>query len=314
MDHHRRLDGIFKSTLWLAVGLFALQTRAAVFSVVPSADTSLMEIAPTNNNGGQAWLLAGRIQNIQDDGYRNRALLKFDLTSLPTNALILSVALNLEVTRVPAETPAISTFGLRRMLRPWGEGNKVADGSTQQPPGQGRPASAGEATWLSAFFPTNDWSAPGAAEGTDYSATESSFQSVSGLGPYNFPSTPELVADVQDWVTHPALNHGWMLRNDEVAIFTARRFGSREDPDAHPVLNIEYSAPPVINSASHAGGQFVLTFTAWPGQACLVEFRDNLLAGPWQTLTNLGAATTPTLHTVTDSIAEPRRFYRVVGF
>ena len=306
------MGGKLTTILLLALGWSAMPAGAASVTNPPSADTTLIEIAPTNNNGAQAWILAGKIQN---DVFRNRALVKFDFTNLPTNALILSVAFNIEVTRVPDEPPANSTFGLRRMLRPWGEGNKFATGAVDQPPGQGRPASAGEATWLCAFFPTNEWTEPGGASGVDFSSEESSFQFVGGLGSYRFESTPQLVADVQDWVNQPESNHGWMLlSNDEVTIFTARRFASREDPDAHPTLEIEYTAPLVIESATRLGDQFALTFTAWQGQSCSVEFRDNLLTGQWQTLTNLGLATTPTQHSVTDAITGPQRFYRITAY
>ncbi|MCL4787073.1 MAG: hypothetical protein KJ070_09820 [Verrucomicrobia bacterium] len=307
------MGGVLKIIV-LAIGLGALRAVAASITNVPSADTSLIEIAPTNNNGAQAWFLAGKIQN---DRYKNRALIKFDFTNLPSNALIESVALNVEVTRVPDEPPVNSTFGLRRMLRPWGEGDKAANpfAIPPEPPGQGRPATAGEATWLCAFFPTNEWSAPGGAEGVDFSAVESSFEFIGGLGPYRFPSTPELVADVQDWIHDPQVNHGWMLlSNDEVTILTARRFASREDPDAHPTLEIEYTAVPVIESARHANDQFQLTFTAWPGQTCVVEYRDSLTQGSWQTLTNLESTTVPTRYSITDPPMNPQRFYRVVSF
>jgi hypothetical protein len=301
----------FTAILVTVVGFLATRADAAFLTNPPAADTTLIGIAPTNNNGAQAWLLAGRIQN----NYTNRALFRFDFSNLPTNALILSAALNLEVTRVPAETPISSNFGLRRMLRPWGEGSKAADGTIEQPPGQGRPATAGEATWLHAFFSTNAWSTPGGAEGLDFSGVESSFQFVGGIGSYRFESTPELVADVQQWVDHPEFNYGWMLIcGDEQTIFTARRFASREDPDAHPTLEVEFFASPLVESAARVGGQFALTFTAWQGQSYLVEFRDSLTIGQWQTLTNLGLATATTQHSVTDSISQPRRFYRLVTY
>lgn len=307
---HPTRQGLFKASLWLTSVSISIRVGAASVAIAPSADTTLIEIAPTNNNGAQAWVLSGKIQN---DFYRMRGLFKFDLTTLPTNALIQSVAFNIEVTRVPDEPPVNSTFGLRRMLRPWGEGDKAATGLN--PPGQGRPATAGDATWLYAFFPTNEWSAPGGAEGLDFSGTESSFEFIGGIGTYRFPATPELVADVQDWVENPESNFGWMLlSNDEVTILTARRFASREDPDAHPTLEIEYVPPLHIESAGRVGNQFTLTFTAWPGQSYAVEFRDSLMTGPWQTLTNLGLATIPTQHSVTDPVVEPQRFYRVAAY
>src|SRR5262245_55203481 len=140
------LGGAARRILLLALSVWALRAGAVSLALIPSADTSLIEIAPTNNNGGQAWLLSGKIQN---DVYRVRALMKFDFSALPTNATVLSAAVTLEVTRHPGDGLANAPFGLYRMLRPWGEGNKVAT----TVPGQGLPATPGEATWLCSFFP-----------------------------------------------------------------------------------------------------------------------------------------------------------------
>jgi hypothetical protein len=151
----------------------------------------------------------------------------------------------------------------------------------------------------------------------DYSEVESSFQFIYGVGqsPYRFEPTPELVADVQGWVVHPSSNFGWMLRcDDEATIFTARRFGSREDANAPPRLEVEYLVVPEITSATRSGNRFELTFTTQPGQSYAVEFRDSVSPGTWQTLTNVGLATRALQVEVTDEIVLPQRWYRVVGF
>jgi hypothetical protein len=304
------LSSATKGGLMLALGFCALRADAVSIMLIPSADTSLIEIAPTNNNGGQAWLLAGKIQN---DVYRDRALMKFDVSALPANATVRSAVVTLAVTRQPGDGLANAPFGLYRMLRPWGEGDKVAT----TVPGQGVPATPGEATWQHAFYPTNEWSVHGGAPDVDFSDLESSFQFIYGTGqsPYRFESTPELVADVQGWVKNPQSNYGWMLRcDDETTPFTARRFGSREDPDAPPQLEIEYLVPPDIASAGLVGGQFQFRFTIWPGQSYTVEFRDSLPAGTWQTLTNLGPASDATPVLITDTVIGPQRFYRVISF
>jgi hypothetical protein len=285
--------------------------RASAISVtlIPAADTSLIEVAPNNNNGGQAWVLCGRTQN----GPRNRALFRFDLSQIPTGAVIQYAALTLEVTRVPDEPPVNSTFGLHRMLRSWGEGDKAATGAN--PPGRGLPAEAGEATWLSAFHPTNAWSAPGAAEGADFSSVESSFQFITSLDTYLFDSTPELVADVQDWVIHPESNYGWLLLcNDEGSIFSARRFASREDHNAPPQLVIEYTVPASlrIDSARKVGNEFAFSFLAQPGLIHIVEYCDTLATNAWQPLAYAWTPTDATRFTVTDTAEMPRRFYRIV--
>jgi hypothetical protein len=291
-----------------ALGFCALRAVAASITLIPSADTSLIEIAPNNNNGGQAWLLAGKIQN---DVYRDRALMKFDFSAVPTNVIVLSAVVTVEVTRQPGDGLANAPFGLYRMLRPWGEGNKVAT----IVPGQGLPATPGEATWRHAFFPTNEWTVPGGASGVDFSDIESSFQFIYGTGqsPYRFESTPELVADVQRWVNNPQSNYGWMLLcDDEGAIVTARRFGSREDTNNAPVLEIEYIPPPQIDFVEQIGNEFRLHFIAEAGQPYAVEYAGVLSASTnWSTLTNIAplGATTPLV--ISDSLVNGRRFYRL---
>lgn len=286
--------------------------RAAVFeSRVASADASLMEITPTNSNGGDGWVLAGSngILSPSSLPYRNRGLYKFDLSNLPATTVVLSAVVVLEVTRIPDVNPVPSTFGLHRMLRPWGEGVTVAGTG---PPGQGGPAALGDVTWDFSFFNTNAWTAPGADGDFD---GESTFSSIAGLGSYQFDFTLALLADVQFWIQHPENNFGWLLLcNDESTPRTARRFGSREDGGNAPRLEISYLVPPIIDLAQRVGSSFQLQFTPWPGQGYAVQFRTNLATGTWQTLTNLGIAPDATPFVVTDSAALPQRFYRVLGY
>lgn len=283
--------------------------QAAFVTNTPSADASLMEVAPNNNNGAQAFVLSGRTQN----GPRVRALYQFDLTNLPTNATVLSVTLELHVTGQPIDGLANAPFGLHRMLRPWGEGDK----NPISPPGQGLPASSGEVTWLHSFYPTNAWTVPGGAAGADYHGFESAFQFIYGIGesPYRFESTTELVADVQGWVKDPASNFGWMLIcAEEETIFTGRRFNSREDTEAPPTLEIEYLVAPQIEAVVRDAAQVQFSFIPWPGQAYTVEVRDSPMTSSWQTLTNVGTATESAPVVITDTITQPQRFYRVVSY
>jgi hypothetical protein len=219
-----------------------------VASLPPVADASLIGIAPENNNGGEAWVLAGVTQNYT----QNRGLFRFDLSSdLPQKALIQSVNLVLEVTKQPPPGDYnAAVFELHRVLQPWGEGDKYAVDNSG---GQGALAGLGEVTWLNRFaFTDQTWANPGGAPGLDYVAAPSSQAYINGVGesPYTFASTPALVADVQGWVDNPLVNHGWMLIcSDEVNNFTALRFGSREDPMATPILHIEFTVIPEPSAA-----------------------------------------------------------------
>ncbi len=269
------------------VFLTSVDGIASTNQFIPAADTSLLEVSPSNNLGGYSGMNAGTTQN----GPRTRALLRFNLSSLPTNTVIQSAKLTVQVTQQPIDGYDFTAFGLHRMFRTWGEGNKIP--VTQ--PGQGVPASAGEATWLCAFYPTNQWAEPGGQPGTDYSAIESSFEIIYDVAnsPYVFPSTPEMVDDVQLWITKPASNHGWMLRcADEFPRFTARRFGTREDANNAPVLELKYLVPPVLQISRATNSQVAIRFTAWAGHSYGVFYRNSLKAGSWLSLTNIPASST----------------------
>lgn len=293
------LVGLLPTTGW----------SAATNYFIPVADTSLLEVSPNNNLGGFAGMNAGTTQNFP----RTRALFRFDLTSLPPNTVVQSAAVTLIVTRQPMDGYALTPFGLRRMLRPWGEGDK----NPASQPGQGSPASAGEATWSHAFFPTNAWTVPGGQIGVDFSSTESSFQSVYDVAnsPYRFESTPEMVDDVTSWLHSPATNFGWMLLcGDESNIFTARRFGSREDPNAPPILELQYVIPPALQLTKTNATQVQLHFPAWADHHYDVFYRNSLSTGGWLTLTNLAAAPTNYAALVIDSASNTQRFYRISAY
>lgn len=213
--------------------------RAATATFTPSADTTLIETAPNNNNGAQTFFNSGTTQN----NTRTRGLVEFDLSAIPANSVVISVDVVFNVVKQPADGYAASTFDLHAVLVPWGEGNKTA--ALPGNPGQGAPASAGEATWNARMQGIASWSAPGGKAGVDFAAAASASQTVynSASSPYTFASTPGLVADVQAWVNDPQSNHGWMLLSEaENTTFTARRFGSREDPSNGPQLLVQYQA------------------------------------------------------------------------
>jgi hypothetical protein len=273
------LGGFFISTSFVSI--------AATRTFIPSADASLLEVSPSNSMGGFRGMNSGTTQN----GPRTRALLRFDLSVLPTNTVIQSAQLTVQVTQQPVDGYDFTVFGLHRMFRPWGEGTNVP----VQFPGQGVAAAAGDATWLHAFFPTNAWSVPGGLAGVDFSPAQSSFETIYDVAnsPYIFPSTPELVDDVTLWISHPSTNFGWMLLcGDEFARFTARRYGTREDANNFPVLELKYLVPPVLQISRTNAHQVEIRFTAWAGHTYTIQSRASAKSGTWKTLKTIPAAPT----------------------
>jgi len=277
-------------------------------TLTPVADTSLFENAPDNNLGA-ASLVSGTIGS-SGSGKRSRALIRFLPEGFPAGATLTSATLGLTLIRSPSESGATSTFDLHRMVRPWEEGNK---GPYIQP-GSGGQADPGETTWEDQFAPSFPWSAPGAAAPTDFAAAVSSTTTVSTEGVYYFTN---LLTDVQFWLAHPEQNFGWIVvAENEISLYTARHFGSREDPNPTnaPALVVEYIPVPRIDHSEVVGNHFNLSFVAPAGLASTVQYRDTLATnGVWLTFTNL----LPSLVTKTNvvsapfSSSQPQRFYRV---
>lgn len=285
------------------LGAFLLSVQGDTLNLKPAADTSLFEVSP-NNNLGKAWLAAGT----QRSGERARALVRFDLAGVPTNAVVSSAAVTFKVVKAAAGAVP-STFELRRVLVDWTEGTKGSVGS-----GTGSAATAGESSWNSRG--PGNWGTPGGAVGADFAAATSATQPLAGTS-LAFASAPGLVADVQSWLSDPAQNYGWVLLSQaETTPLTARRFGSRETSGSEPTLVLEFSVlptptPPQLVQPTRAGDQFQFQFAAEAGQAYTVEFAPALPAATWLVLTNFAAADASQTNTVQDGLTEPQRFYRV---
>lgn len=230
----------FPAALLSALVLFSPARAAETVSLQPSADTSLMQVAPQNNLGGADFFNAGT----SGIGTRNRALLFFDLGSaIPAGAVITGAELSMEVVHQPGSGQQNSFFSLRRMFRSWGEGAQTpADPNSR---GFGAPAAPGEAAWDFRFAPDVLWTAPGGGAGTDFSDDLSATALVSGVGqPVLFESTGQLVVDLQRWLDQPQQNFGWMLKTEsETTSRTARSFASRESGFG-PVLTVTFEAVP----------------------------------------------------------------------
>ncbi len=287
---------------------------AATILLQPVADTTLIEIAPISNMGGSTFVNAG---TAGQNGARNRGLYKFNFSSIPPYSKIKSAAVTLEVVQEPSAGGVSSLFDLHRLLKSWGEGDKVTalhDGG-----GLGLLATTNEATWNSRFaFTTNLWSSPGASN--DYATAVSSSTPVYGVADFpHFNSTPQMIADVQDWVNDPASNFGWLLKSEsEATAKTARGFGSREfagaDVNSPPYVAVEFVPPPTIFGLQITNSQFKFSFTAESNQAYVVEFKNVVVStNSWLALTNIVAPIASTNILVSDTVSTNARFYRVVA-
>jgi hypothetical protein len=245
----RRCTQLCAFVAMIACGLLASPRVAAdTLTLQPIADTTLFSIAPDNNLGGAGFFNAGTAGN----GYLNRALLRFDLTIIPSGSQIIGVSLTMDVIREPASDRQNSLFSLRRVFVPWGEGTQVP--AEPNSPGLGALAVTGEATWNQRFVGGAPWTIPGGRAGTDFSAVLSSTAFVYGVGdPVEFESTPELIADLQNWADNPGANFGWlMMTESEDVRRTARGFASRESGFG-PTLTVEFTPVPEPSSLALLG-------------------------------------------------------------
>ena len=303
LDFSKRLFSLLLS-VFVAAGAFADSV-----TLTSTADTHLFEPAPDNNAGGNPTFISGANFSLK----RSRGLIKFNpVGQIPANASIQSVALTLTCTQVPF-SPTDSIFDLHRLLVAWGEGTGTSTSGDA-----GRAALTGEATWNNRFHPSTAWSTPGAAAPVDFSSTVSASKLIQNVGVYTFSSTSTLVADVQQWLTSPSTNFGWILISEsEDTTGTHRMFASRESPDNNkPTLVVQYTVPtpvtPQIKSIQRVGSTIQFVFTAVAGQSYTAEYRNSLIAGTWATLANIGPQSSTADTTVTDpSPPADQRFYRV---
>ncbi|HVZ93089.1 MAG TPA: hypothetical protein VG797_01120 [Phycisphaerales bacterium] len=183
-------------------------------------------------NGAGVYLFSGHTAA----EFNRRALVAFDCSSIPSGAQIVSARVELHVSQT---TNLSSAFSLHRLQISWGEGPSDAG----EPGGFGAPAEPGDATWDFRHYPSVLWSTPGG----DYEPLASASVDLPPMpGPAVWGPTPELAADVQQWVNDPVSNFGWIIIGDETTPRSAKRFDSRENenPDNRPRLIVEYQFPP----------------------------------------------------------------------
>ena len=223
-----------------AGGVYRLvPVRAGNVTLSPTRDATLFEENGALANGAGAWLFSG-VTAGTNSLYHRRALLGFDLSSIPPTARVDSATLRLTMDKtIVGPFP----FQLQPLTTPWSEGSSDAG----NPGGAGTVAAPADATFTHASFPERLWTNPGG----DFLPAASSTTSVDGNNRYAW-SGPGLLADVQSWLANPSGNHGWILRdpadttNRPSRTVSAKRFASRSHPDpaARPSLEIAWTDAP----------------------------------------------------------------------
>jgi hypothetical protein len=195
-----------------------------VESYIASADTYMSSYNATYNYGAQTYMRV-----TQSPNYPRGSLIRWDLSSIPAEAIVSEVSLTLNVS-----TPASATYNLYNMRRAWVEGS-----------GAGSQTGNG-ATWVT-YNGTNSWGTNGAANtsndryNTNLWGAGSSTFSTSGSKTVDL-NTAGLAA-IQGWVDGSIGNYGLTIQNyGGSATDYDVQFSTKDNPTPanRPRLNIIY--------------------------------------------------------------------------
>lgn len=219
---------------------FAQNARTAItVTLEPSADNTIYQDNPNNSNGLGGYFIAGNTSSSSP----RRALLRFDLSSIPAGSTVSSVSLQLTLNKTKA---GATTMNLHKVSAAWGEGTSNAGSDPGGNDGSGVAATAGDATWIRRVFNTTNWTTAGG----DFSATVSGTTSVGTPGVFTW-SGAQMITDVQGWVNTASTNFGWLLKSTEAGSKHAKRFASRNNATAadRPKLTVVYTGPTPVTLA-----------------------------------------------------------------
>ena len=202
----------------------------------PEKDNTIFAESDIKSEGAGKNIFAGKTEGGLGTLSR-RALVKFDISSIPPNAIIQSATLTLSVMKA-SSTSIDHNVSIHRLLKDWGQGRSNGLG-------KGATADTNDVTWKYTFYLTQApvWTTPGG----DFISLPSASTSVH-YDPYILQyavwSSTEMLNDVKLWKENPSSNFGWILIGEENTNGSAKRFSSREETIyPKPTLTITYSIP-----------------------------------------------------------------------
>ncbi|MEC3908112.1 DNRLRE domain-containing protein [Tamlana sp. 2201CG12-4] len=215
-------------TFILSLSVFWLYAQSTTISL--NKYNTIYEAGNLSNGMGDH-LFAGRTNQSAGMNLR-RALLQFDLSTIPAGATITGVTLNLDLNQTISGAIGVS---LHKLTQDWGQG--ISDAAGQE--GAGATSTVNDASWNCSFHDgasgcTTSWTTAGG----DFNTTASATTSVDGNGAYTWTSAT-MLTDVQGWFANSATNFGWMLIGDETTDGTAKRFSANTTNP--PTLELTYN-------------------------------------------------------------------------
>jgi hypothetical protein len=126
----------FSVLLGVLVPLVIPLNAAGTILTLDAAKDNTMYSENNNSNGAGDYIFSGAT----DNGFARRALIQFDVSSIPPGSTIHSVSLRLFCSRAKQNTGY--QIMMHRLLASWGEGTSHGGGEE----GQGAPATTNDAT------------------------------------------------------------------------------------------------------------------------------------------------------------------------
>ncbi len=195
-------------------------------------DATLFSEADTSAGGG-AGIVSGTIRN---NPWHRRALLRADLSFIPPGTTISEVSLTLVVVNSGGNFGDFD-YRLHSLSKSWGEGTNVPDNAG----GQGIPALTGDVTWRSNFHNQTEWINPGG----DFAPFPSAVASAGRFASVGVWDGAGMASDVQDWITSPSSNFGWILISTIEGTFQrVKLFNSSEATSNRPRLTLTLDLDP----------------------------------------------------------------------
>ncbi len=208
-----------------------IRSTAYITSAIDNQITGVVGNDQRWNRGGYNTIAAGRSDTGGTSVSPQRTLIKFDLTSIPKNATIVSASLRLYCLSAlnGATNSAVNAYPL---LRSWSEGDSTSYVLNSA------------SSWTYSSYPTT-WGTPGAGNTTyDRSATSMGSNAVGAcantLYPWNLNATV-----VKNWVRYPLQNYGMVLVGAESLAASNKFFASSEYASVayRPKLVVLYDVP-----------------------------------------------------------------------
>ena len=217
-----------KYTFIAGVLISSLSIGQITTDITPSQDNTIYSNNASNANG------LGDIYSGQNcSNHTRRALIKFDLSIIPSDATITGVSLKVNVNNTSsAAGSGNTTYNIHPLTKHWGEGGSSGGG-------QGALALAPDATWTEAVsggIVPDPWN----TNGGDYLPSSlSTVDFTISNTDYTFPTTTLFTTKAQSWLNTPSTNFGLILIGDETQACTLRRLGSKEKGTA-PILAVTW--------------------------------------------------------------------------